>query len=152
MPTTTTAPDIKYEFYLIAQTIWAGTDVQVSFGHPGMTQADDIVSFGALETEQDVAAYGTNRAREETVTLEVLISVFRAGGAEMEKVASDRAYELLAALEQYVRVTDTTVNGTCRHCFLVSTQSDGASNPEVLSRGRVIEVTARFQAKARITT
>lgn len=152
MPTTTAAADFKDAFIQAAETLWAAEDVQVAFGHPGQTQRDDIVAFGRVSAQQEVATQGTNRSREETLTIDVVLSMFRGGGPDMEKVASDRGYELLGQLERHVRMTDTTLGGTVRHCFLVSHESDGSTDPQILAAGRLIEITATFEAKARITS
>ena len=115
-------------------------------------QAGDIVAFGRISSSQEFAAYGSNRPREETLTIDVVVSVYRGGGPDMEQVASDRAYELLGELELYARVTDTTIGGTVRNCALVSHESEGATDPEILAAGRLIEITAQFVAQARITS
>lgn len=152
MAVSTVAPAFKNAFAAAAESLWTNTDVQVAFGHPGMTQAGDIVAFGRIASAQEFAAYGSNRPREETLTLEVVFSIYRGGGPEMEKVASDRAYALLGELELYARVTDTTIGGTVRHCSLLSHESDGATDPEILAAGRLIEITAQFVAQVRITS
>lgn len=152
MASASVAAAFKDGFVAAAEALWAGTDVQVAFGHPGQSQADDIVAFGRVSTEQDVATLGSNRSREETLTLDVVFSIFRGGGPDMEKVASDRGYALLGQLETFARVTDTTIGGTVRHCFLVSHESDGSTDPQILAAGRLIEITAQFRAQARITS
>lgn len=146
------APAFKDAFVTAARTIWSETDVQVSFGHPGQVQADDLVAFMGCVSEQEPATYGTRRQREETLLLDVVVSVYRGGGSDVEQVASDRAYELLGQLEQYVRVTDTELGGVVRHCFMVGHTSDGSTDPQVLAQGRLIEINAQFAAKARITS
>ena len=153
MPVSTAAPAFKKAMHQAAVTLWRISDpnVLVSFGHPGIAKPDDIVGFMDIRSNQEPATLGTNRSREETLELDVLFSIYRGGGAEQEVVCSDRAYYLLGQLENFVRTTDTTVGGTVRHCFLASHTSDGATDPQVLSAGRFIEVTATFQAQARIT-
>lgn len=137
-----------------AHTLWdtAEADVQIAFGHPGKTQADDIVAFGRISSVQEPVTIGTRRSREETLTLIVVVSIFRAGGPEQEQIASDRAYKLLGDLENHVRKTDTTVGGTVRDCFLDSHESEGATDPDTIARGRLIEISASFTAHARIAT
>lgn len=127
-------------------------NVQVSYGHPGMSQINDIIAFTRTHVEQEFATYGPRRQREETLELTVVVSVFRPGGPDQEEVASDRAYELLGVLEEYARATDTTIGGSVRDCALGPHDSDGESDPEVLAQGRLIEVKATFIAHARITS
>lgn len=124
--------------------------VYVCFGQPATINPDEIVSFGAIGVGQEKATMGTNRSREETITLDVQLSVVKGGAEEAEIEASRRCYELLRLLEYYVRVTDTTVGGTVRECFLTSHDSPGATPEEVMHKGRMIDVLATFTAKARI--
>lgn len=152
MSTFTAAADFKEALYNAAVTLWADTDVQVSYGHPGMSQSDDIVAVMDVRSGQNPATLSTNRTREEELRCTVMVSIYRGGGPEQEKVCTDRAYELLGALENYVRTTDTTLGGVVRHCFLESHESDGSTDPNVLGGGRLIEVSAVFVAANRITT
>lgn len=154
MSSTTAAYDFKLAFWSAITDLFGQQDdtqyVLVALGAPASLEPDDLVSFGRSESEQNVAALG-NRSREEMLTQEVQISCFVAGGDEAERAAHDRAYYLLGLIETYCRKTDTTVGGTVRQCFLVSHESDGATPPDYLDKGRVIEIVARFQAYARIT-
>ncbi|WP_115790037.1 hypothetical protein [Arthrobacter silvisoli] len=124
--------------------------VYVVFGTPASYEPDDIVSFGRVTSGQAVATLTTNRSREETLTVEVRISCFVGGAEEAEIAASERCYELLRMIERHVRMTDTTVGGTVRTCFLTSHESDGETPEELLEQGRVIDVTATFTAAARV--
>lgn len=152
----TIAADFKNNFYAAVRDLMAaGPDtayVLVAFGQPGTFDPDDIVSIARVSEQQTEATISTNRTRNETITLEVLISCYRGGGPEMEQVASDRAYQLLRMIETQVRVTDTTVGGTCWWCFLQSHESAGATDPALIDQGRTIEITAMFEARARITS
>jgi hypothetical protein len=154
MPTSSAAAAFKDAFVALAEGIWNQTSspVLVSFGHPGQKQPDDIVGFLDVRTEQDPATFGTNRGREEVLEIDVLVSCYRGGGPAQEKVASDRAYELLGLLEAAVHYgVGTTVGSTVRECFLIRTTSDGRTDPNEIAKGRTIEVLATFQARARIS-
>lgn len=154
--TATVAATFKNNFFTSVQALMAaGPDtayVLTCFGQPGTLEPEDIVSFGRLSVNQTSATISPNRTRDEMLTLDVDISCYRGGGPEMEQVASDRAYELLRMIEQQVRVTDTTVGGTVRWCFLTSHDSTGATDPAMLEQGRAIDITATFTALARITS
>lgn len=150
LPESTAAPTLRNNLITLCETLWASEPVHVSNGHPGPVQIDDIVAIMGVTAEQEPATYGTSRGREETLTVTVMFSIYRAGGADMEKVAADRAYELLGELEEYVRVTDTTVGGAVRECFLTSHRSDGSTDPQVIASGRLYEIEAVFTAKARV--
>lgn len=133
--------------------VTANDGVLVVYGQPGqqVLNYNDVVSFEDLTSDQSPANLSTNRAREEILALTVVVESFRAGGPEQEQVASDAAYALLALLERHVRVTDTTVGGTVRDCFLTSHRSQGFTAPEDLVQGRVCVVEAIFTAHVRIT-
>lgn len=150
----TVALAFKEAFYLAAKELMATTPeteaVYVAFGQPATVEPDEIISFGSIGAGQEKATLGTNRSREETLTLDVQISVVRGGAEEAEILASRRCYELLRMLEYHVRVTDTTVGQTVRECFLTSHESPGATPEEVMHKGRMIDVLATFTAKARI--
>lgn len=146
------AGPFKEAFTAIITTAIADPTVLVSFGHPGMSDADDIIGVGKVVSDQKQATVSPNRSREETIELTVCISIYRGGGIEQEQIASDRAYALLGLIEKYVRLTDTTVGGTVRDCFLTSHESDGSTDKDLLAQGRLIEVTAVFTARVRINS
>lgn len=150
MTASTLAAGFKDAVYARCVLLWAAEDVQVAFGHPGMTQRNDLVAVMDVSSEQDAITLGTQRSREETLTLTVMFSVYRPGGVDQEKVASDRAFELVDDLAQFARVTDTTFGGVVRECFLESVSAEGSVDPTVISAGRLVEVVAVFVAKGRV--
>lgn len=119
-------------------------------GLPAFADAQDNVCVGAVTSTQEPVTLGTQRSREETLTCQVDFYSFRGGGAEMEEVVEARAWEMLDELAQYVRVTDTTLGGVVRHCFLTDVGSDAATDPDVLAKGRMHVVTATFTAMNRV--
>lgn len=131
--------------------VWADPAVHVVVGHPGVDIPDDTISFASLRTEQTPATFGTNRSRQETVTIEVLFSIWRNGGAEQEAITNARAYQLLGALENYCRKTDPTLGGRALFCFLTASESSGSTAQQTLSQGRCTELSATFTAEIRIT-
>lgn len=145
---TSTAPAFKAAVYAACQSLYAAP-VQVAYGHPGLTQEQDIVSVGRTTSTQDFVTFGA-RAREETVTVEVIFSCYRGGGPEVEQVVEERAYSLLGMLEDHLRDTDPTLGGVVRWSQLTSIDCQGATDPDVLAAGRCSEVTAVFTAHARI--
>lgn len=151
----TIAGDFKGKFYDAIVKLMAGDPntekVQVRFGAPTGMHENDIVAFMGLDTDQSPATLSTNRSREDVIELDVYISCFKRGGIEAERPASDRAYELLRLIERYVRMTDTTVGGSVRQCFLTRTTSNGFTPKELAAHGRNIQIVATFEAKARVT-
>ncbi len=154
--TATIAATFKNNLYTATVALMAADpttqDVMVTFGHPGTFEPLDLISFTKVTETQNPATISTNRTRNEVITQEVMISCMRPGGQEMEQICSDRAYTLLRMIEQQVRVTDTTVGGTVWWCFLASHSSNGETDITFLEQGRLIEITAVFEAHARITT
>jgi len=146
------APAFKDAFYAMAKT-QLPKSTQVSFGHPGISNQPDIVACLDLTSEQAEATLSAaRRTREETLTLEVMVSCFRNGYGDSDKVVSDAAYALLGTLEEYVRTTDTTLGGVVRECFLTSHTSTGYTDPQSLAQGRTIDIRAIFTAHARISS
>lgn len=126
--------------------------VLVCTGHPGVNMPDDVMSWGRIYTTQDFGPMSsTNRARDVTYNFELTASVFRGGGPDVEAIAEARAHTLISAVEEYVRVTDTTLAGLVWWCFCTSLDSSGSTDPQTIAKGRTIEVLATFTARARIT-
>lgn len=156
--TFTAAHDFKLAFFTKAQELYAAGEgtaqVQVVFGRPASFLQSDVVAFGRVGAPQDVATLGTNRSRDEVLELEVHVSSFvRVGEADDPEIAaSARAYTLLGVLEHFARVTDTTIDGTVRSCFLAKHDSEGMTPIKVIPQGRNVTVTAVFRAENRITS
>lgn len=123
--------------------------VQVALGFPWPQEAQDIIALGDGRSTVDVATMGQARSRDETLSIDLTVSVFRPGGQEQAEVAQDRAYELLAAIEHHLRTTDPTLGGLVRQCLL--TEHEIASEPfdDGTTMGRTVEVAATFTALAR---
>lgn len=157
MSTATAADEFKYNFFSAIKDLMATTpdtaNVLVVYGYPDTYVPEDVIEFSTVSSVQSYGpSSGTNRSRDETLTLDVFITCQRGGGQEMELVCAQRAYQLLRMIETYARVTDTTIGGTVRWCFLTQQQSMGHTDPTVLEQGRVIEITATFTATARVST
>ncbi|WP_411732184.1 hypothetical protein [Paeniglutamicibacter sp.] len=135
----------------IMQADEATADVYVCPGTPGTYKPADIISFGRLSVAQAPANLGTRRSREETLTVEVTLSCFIGGDDSGELPSQVRAFELLGLIERHVRVTDTTLGGVVRHCFLTNVETDGATPEEYTAQGRAVDVVATFTAQNRVT-
>ena len=119
-------------------------------GLPAFANASDVVAVGVVTANQESVTLGTRRSREETLTCQVDFYSFRGGGDAMEEVVEARAYEMLDALAEYVRVTDTTLGGVVRECFLTDVDGDAATDPAVLAKGRMHVLSATFTAMNRV--
>ena len=145
------APQVKAALYNTCVSLYASQpEVQVAYGHPGTAMANDIVSIGNVSSRQEVATMSPNRPREEYITVTVTFSVYRGGGPDQEQVVTERAYALLGLLETQTRLTDTTLGGIVRWCYLVDTRCDGETEPDLIAQGRVVELSATFEARARL--
>jgi len=150
--TATVAYAFKKAFYeAVRDLLGADQETQyvlVALGTPSSMEPDDIVAFQGVTSDQAPVTMG-NRGREETLTIEVQISCY--SGGDDEDIPLSRAYDLLRRVEQYARKTDPTIGGTVRQCFLVGHDSQGFTDPADLAKGRTADITARFQAQARIS-
>ncbi|WP_353809156.1 hypothetical protein [Agromyces sp. SYSU T00194] len=143
---------LKNAFVAAAHTLWDSDQaVQIVFGQPGYPVPDDIVAITDGTTEQQPGPMGGRRLRDEDLTQDVVISIWRPGGQEMEKVAAERADELLRQLEHQVRHTDTTLGGVVEWCFLTSVRHEGTPQ-ELTGDGRLCQLTVTFTARARISS
>lgn len=154
MSTFTAGMAFKAALYEAIKTLFAddpeAKDVLVCPGAPGNFAPDDIVAVTRLEVQQDFATMGANRGREETLTVDVVFSCLINGDGEQELPAQQRAFDLLGKIEYYVRMTDTTLGGTVRHCLLTGVQTDGQTPDEYLQAGRGVDVVATFTARNRV--
>jgi hypothetical protein len=126
-------------------------------GLPSFANAQDVVAVGAVTTSQEFATFSSSaRTREETLTCQIDFYSFRPGGDAMEEVVEARAWEMLDAVAEYVRVTNTELksdaypSGIVRHCFLSDAASDAATDPDVLAKGRMHVISATFTAQNRV--
>lgn len=146
----TVAPALRKALFDRAKALYEDDGVLVVMGPPESGYLpDDVVQVQGVEISQDIATMGPTRGREESLAVDVLVSCGTGGGPEVDEPLTEHAYELLGRLEFYCRVTDTTLGGVVRHCFLTSARSDGAG-PDETADGRFIEITATFTAAARV--
>lgn len=153
MGASTDAREFRKAIYDVCVSLFAA-DVdpytRVVRGLPAFADAPDNVCVGVVTSNQEEATFGTQRSREETLTCQVDFYSFRPGGVEMEEVVEERAWEMVDRVAEYVRVTDTTLGGVVRKCFLTDTASDAATDPDVLAKGRMHIVSATFTAENRV--
>lgn len=142
----------KAALHAAAKAVYDPDTTYVCSGEPSQDVLYELVQLGTCEIGQTPATIGTNRGREETLTCEVTISVFRGGGDSEQPTCDARAGELLSLLEQQVHYTDTTLGGVVRECFLTAATLDSGPGdmPEGNVSGRLAAINATFTAKARI--
>lgn len=143
------APDVKAALLTACQSLYSAP-VQVCYGHPGIDIEDDIVSVANARSTQDLATMGTTRRREETIAVDVIFSCFRGGGPEIQQTVTERAYELLGLLEDYLQGSGYTLSGAVRLARITSHELSESEDPEILAMGRVSEIAAVVTAVVRI--
>ena len=131
------------------------TEIDISFGLRWPAQFDDAVAVASVESHPDDPNVGsTLRSRYDTLSIGVSVVSFRPGwDTTAEVAASDRAYELLALIDQHLRTGDNiTLGGAALWCLLADHQSDGATIPadDQMPEGRLIEIAATFTARVHI--
>ncbi|HEY0249705.1 MAG TPA: hypothetical protein VGC45_15750 [Gryllotalpicola sp.] len=149
------AADLQAAFEDLFHTLWDGAepDVLISDGHPGRIDADDAVALmGVSQEEVPGPISATRRVREETLTVTVVISCYRVGGQDQQRIVDARALKLLGDLSNHLRKTDPTLGGLCVWCFRTSFDLEKSADPAVLTDGRLTEINAKFTAVARIRT
>lgn len=144
-----TAPRVKVALLAELQSLYTAP-VQVVYGPPGTDQEDDIVCVGNARSTQDLATMSPQRRREETLDVDVIVSCFRGGGIESQQPVTERAYELLAELEDHLQGAGYDLGGTVRLARVTSHELVEAADPEILVKGRVSEITATVTCHVRI--
>lgn len=151
--TVSAAPTFKAAVFAACQSIYADP-ILVTYGHPGALSADDMVAVMNATSSQDVGPLGPPRARDETLTCDVIVSCFR-GGTDQQTV-TERAYTLLGLLETYLQdagvtaSTQITLGGSVLWARVTDHALAETESPEDLALGRIAEITATVTARARI--
>lgn len=146
--------EFKKRLHAAATELWRDDHPEflVCWGKVGTYVPDQYVEFHGTDTGDEFATMGTNRSAEETIRLETQWFVSRFGDPENAGPEADEyLYARLAELEQYVRVTNTTLDGLVRHTRLVSYATDDAAMQRDNAQGRLSAALAMFEAKVRIT-
>lgn len=97
-----------------------GAKVLVALGEPGQYQPAAIVAVGmAVRMPISRPTMGTGRSREIAAEIDVVASVFVAGGEEAQVTANLAALGLQSQLETYLRTgTNNTLGGACRDAYV----------------------------------
>lgn len=144
-----TAPQIKLALLAELDALYSAP-VQVVYGPPGPEQEDDIVCVGNARSSQELATMSPQRRREETVDVDVIVSCYRGGGTESQQPVTERAYALLADLEDHLQGAGYDLGGAVRLARVTSHELVEAAEPDVLAKGRVSEITATVTCHVRI--
>jgi hypothetical protein len=148
----TAAPAFKLALYNACVGLFPSA--LVTYGHPGVQSADDMVGVMNVTSDQEVGPLSPQRRREETLTCEVIVSSWR-GGAD-QRTVTEAAYTLLALLENYLQdtgvsaSTQITLGGTVRDARVTSHELAETEDPDDMALGRLAEITATVTARVRI--
>lgn len=105
---------------------------------------NDSISVTAVRAIPDEGSVSPQRRRELTVQVDVNVLVFRVTADE--RVTHDRAFSLLAVVDEYVR-EHITLGGAALWCHMGEVASDGATLEEDAGEGRITEIAATFEAR-----
>lgn len=101
MSTTSRIPAVKAALLAILQADSGLSGVQVTHGHPGGVLENEAVWIGRAEGRHEPASIRSGRQpRDETFTLDVIVSVLMAGATIAE--AETRAHALAAQVEDAI--------------------------------------------------
>lgn len=143
----------KQAFFTTAREFFKEShpELEIVRGLVGASHPSEYVQILGTTTDHDAATMGSNRTREETVTLETQWFVFRYGEVDADQEAEDYLFARLGELEQHIRVTDITLGGVVRQCLLSAISTDSARIEEAgTSQGRVSAAIATWEAPIRI--
>lgn len=144
---------IKANLYARCQALFP--DAAVHYGLPPTDQANDIVCIGeagtadGLRADQETATLGTNRSRNETVFVSVLISSWR--GTESQQLVTELVFDAMALLEADLR-SDPTIAGAISNgsgADVIGWQLT-ETEWEALPQGRYAELDVTIRCRSRI--
>lgn len=143
------APAAKAALFTLCKQMFP--QCQVTYGHPGPNQRDDIVSIGDIASQQSVATMNAQaRPREENLAITVIVSCYRGGGPEVQQTVTERAYELCALLETELQTTSPTLSGTVRAARVTAHTAIESWDQATIEKGRVCEINMTVTCQARI--
>lgn len=125
-------------------------DVAVFYGLPVGYQPADIVAVldGRAEATQPV--FGTTRPIEERGSVDILISSFRGGGPEAQRLATEAAFALHDTLRDYFKTAPhENLGGAVRTAGISAVELLEDDDAEAVKDGRLaqLNLTLSFQAR-----
>lgn len=138
---TTQAPAVKAALLTAFQA--AAPLATVTWGHPGVDNADgDFAFLDKARVVQDWAALGRQR-RDETIEIEAVVL---ARSADTARDVEQRAWDLAGLLEQKLR-DDPTLGDVCLWCGVTqAVQANFSDGPQAY----IAEIVLTVQARTRI--
>ena len=126
--------------------------VLVTYGAPGAFQPPEIVALLDQRVTVERPTMSPARPREEIVETDVVFSVFTAGDAEAQQLATERAFEMLGPFIDYFKTKpNETLSGACREAWVTGYVLNESTVPTKDGiAGRLSEITATVTSRTRI--
>jgi hypothetical protein len=139
-----TIPAAKSALVQIITTLVNDSNVMVTYGYPTGEPQREWIMVADVAGQQESAAIGS-RHREETYTIDVVVSVLEEAGDN--QTSTERAFALAALIEVGLRFTYTNLNGSVRTALVA-----GPIALRELKRGAKVEsqLTISIACTARI--
>jgi hypothetical protein len=143
----------KAALYTACQALFP-EPILVTYGPAGTYLADDTIELLAIRSSEDVATMSNLRRREEALELDGLITVYRGGGTEVQQLVTERAYDLLETLADYLQdsgvtaSTQITLGNVVREARVIGHEMTEAD--EDIDEGRTTSISFTVLAKTRV--
>ena len=142
---------LKKGLFDLASELWATSNPEfVQSWGPLANRPDEFAQWLDGSSEQAAAALGTNRSRDEDVTVAVEMYCIRRGEVDTAREAEEYVFDRLGELERHIRMDHPTVGGVALWCFMSRVANDTVdARPRY--DGHLAGVRAEFTARIRIT-
>lgn len=134
-------------------------DAATTLGPPGQYEPGEVVTLGQVRVPVGRPTAGTNRSRELATEHDIVLSVARLGGPEVQEEADTKALDMARLIEDYFRVKpQETLNDACREALVSDIVLDPdiaweyVGDNEVVASGRTATATVTVTAYVRRTT
>ncbi len=149
----TSAPAVKAAVVAAATTLFAADPtVQVSYGITIPTAGRDGFAVANIETTVTRPVLG-RASRNEVHRIQLIASVMKFGGAEQQVIATARAYALIDALAERLRLPGHEIDAVAARsdAWITSYELDEfGDNEQLQARGRYAAVTATLTVDIRL--
>ncbi|UUE19327.1 hypothetical protein [Microbacterium sp. J1-1] len=127
----------------------AETDIDFYSGWQWPVTQPNWVATTDTNSDMDPRNIGPRRSQDETITFGMSIGAWVPGHTEADiEAAFDRAFEILATIQTYIRMTDITLADTVLWCVPGTTDSDGAVDEQ--GDGYQVEIATTFVCMHRV--
>jgi len=148
------APQVKAAVVALAGSVWP--DAATYYGPPGIDMPRHVVSVGnARSTEITRPTNGGTRAsRNEIFALDVILSVYVPGDHTEQQAATEEAFTMMAALDDYLRIFgNQKLGGICRDSWISGwelAEAKAANDENTAFIGRFADLAVTLTVDTRI--